>query len=301
MIQDFHIPASRTKATVIGGSGYVGRHVVNRLISLGVQVTAPRRGHELQLLGTDLGELFYCAGMTSNYAASPVDTVQVHISLIMSLLDSCKYNSVVYLSSTRLYDRQMVTFQKNEAISENDFLIMNPKNLRHLYDLTKAVGENLCLHMASQKASIARLACVWDTSQTATGFIPSLVRQLQKLSSETSSESTISVNSTPNTSRHYIHVNDLVFAIIRMAFSEDREQIVSLASDSCPILNSSIFSLLEEIYRIKIITPLESPQAKDSYNNLFLSPRLDLAAYHRLVGKDHVPRTFLSDLHRSLF
>lgn len=301
MTQNFHIPASRTKATVIGGSGYVGRHVVNRLTSLGVQVTAPRRGNELQLLGTDLGELFYCAGMTSNYAANPVDTVQVHISLIMSLLDSCKYNSVVYLSSTRLYDRQMVTFQKNEAISENDFLIMNPKNMRHLYDLTKAVGENLCLHMASQKASIARLACVWDISETSTGFIPSLVKQLQKLSSEPFTERSISVNSLLSTGRHYIHVNDLVFAIIRMAFSEDHEQIVSLASDSCPILNSRVFSLLEEIYGIKIITPSESSCAKNSYDNLFLSPKLDLGAYRRLVGKDHVPRSFLTDLHRSLF
>lgn len=300
MNKSTYIPASRKKATVIGSSGYVGRHVVNRLNNLGIDVTAPRRGNELQLLGTDLGELFYCAGMTSNYAANPVDTVQVHINLILSLLESCQYNSIVYLSSTRLYDRPLATTKYSKVISENDFILMNSKNPRHLYDLTKAVGESLCLNIASEKASIARLACVWDTSNNATGFIPSLIRQLQEVRRSSSSENVILMNSNVNSSRHYIHVNDLTSAIVDMAYKEGHEQIISVASDSAPIKNLCIFSLLESIYDVKISTSEISVQKKDDFSHLLTTPELDLGAYHKLIGKEYAPPSFLNDLYRIL-
>ena len=295
------IPDSRKKATVIGASGYVGQHVVKRLSRLGIDVKAPRRGSELQLLGTDLGELFYCAGMTSDYAANPLNTTQVHINLILSLLESCRYNSIVYLSSTRLYDRPSATDVCSELISENDSILMNTQNPRHLYDLTKAVGESLCLNMASEKASIARLACVWDTSDIATGFIPSLIRQLQEVRYKPSSEKCIFVNSTADVARHYIHINDLVSAIIDMAYKEGCDQIISLASESTPVKNSCIFSLLEKSYGIKILTQSDSLEIKSNSSQLLLTPSLDLSAYHRLIGKESVPPFFLDNLYSRLF
>lgn len=300
MNQNLKIPNSRLRATIIGGSGYIGSHLMHRLKSMGVEVIAPQHGEEVQLLGTDIGELFYCAGMTANFAANPVDTVQAHINLLTSLLSHCKYNSVVYLSSTRLYDRPMSMIDIDQTISEDDFLMLNPKNPRHLYDLTKAAGENLSLCIASNKASIARLACVWDNSQNSNGFMPSLIRKLRGLSARSPQTESLNINSFSHVNRHYIHINDLIYALIQMSYKEEHKQIISLSSDEAPIKNSQIFHLLEKIYNIKLITPSTDSNLISTEEKSLCPPTLNLDSYYKLIEKVHMPKPFLTDLYNHL-
>ena len=62
---------------------------------------------------------------------------------------------LVYLSSTRLYDGQP-GFAGAE-VDEDTPLALDPAQPRHLYDLSKALGESLCRQASGGRARIARL------------------------------------------------------------------------------------------------------------------------------------------------
>ena len=94
----------------------------------------------------------YCAGLTADYLARPFDTVQAHVSHLAQVLQhglaQGMLQSLVYLSSTRLYDGLGDLGEESEA-GEDAVLPMDPANPRHLYDFSKGLGESLC-HVAGQ-------------------------------------------------------------------------------------------------------------------------------------------------------
>src|ERR1700754_4568436 len=92
-------------ATVVGAAGFVGARLTSRLRAGGWDVSAPAKG-DPELLGRDLGTVFYCAGLTADYDARPFDTVEAHASLVSELLRADRFQRLVYCSSTRLYDGQ---------------------------------------------------------------------------------------------------------------------------------------------------------------------------------------------------
>lgn len=230
-------------ATVIGASGYVGTALLQSLQLKGRSVLAPARGREHELEGLEVGDLFYCAGLTADYASHPAATAEAHIGLLGRLLERLRPRRVVYLSSTRLFDSQ-----PGAAVSDTSALWLNPLNPRHLYDLTKAAGESLCLAMAGERARIARLSCVWSLDAQAPGFLPGLLRQLQGLPGGAS----ILVTSQPALARHYIHLQDVVAALIAMAEAEDHPPITSLASASDPTTNGDLAACLESLLNCQI-------------------------------------------------
>ena len=92
-----------SRCTVIGASGFVGARLVEALTAAGREVSAPSRDHD-GLFTRDLGQVFYCAGLTADYLARPFDTVEAHVGLIARILRDARFERLVYLSSTRLYD-----------------------------------------------------------------------------------------------------------------------------------------------------------------------------------------------------
>src|ERR1700754_1764426 len=126
-------------ATVVGAAGFVGARLTSRLRADGWDVYAPAKG-DPELLSRDLGTVFYCAGLTADYDARPFDTVEAHASLVSELLRADHYERLVYCSSTRLYDGPRKA-ESNEA----EPLVFDPADPRRVYDLSKALGENLTL------------------------------------------------------------------------------------------------------------------------------------------------------------
>ena len=224
--------------TVVGAAGFVGARLSATLQARGAQVWAPAR-HEPWPWQVPLGHVIYCAGLTADYLARPFDTVQAHVSHLAQVLqhglEQGSLASLVYLSSTRLYDGQ------GEGVAnETAVLPLDPANPRHLYDFSKGLGESLC-HVAGQgRARVARLACVYEGPQDADGFLPALLRQV--LVARRAGVARVEVSSSPHFSRDYVHLDDVVDALIRIAVS-GRQSVYNVASGA-NVSNADLFEYL---------------------------------------------------------
>ena len=203
------------KATLIGGNGYVGRHLLARLLRDGWACWVPQRD-DLKLMHRDLGQVFYCAGLTADYAERPFDTVEAHSSLLNQVLRDTTYTSLVYLSSTRLYDSL-----GHSTATEASPLTLDPNNPRHVYDLSKALGESLCRVASKGRARVARLSCVWGGDHGTEGFLPELMRGVLAACKEQGKHPRLQVKSSPHFKRDYVHIDDVIDALIALAEPAD--------------------------------------------------------------------------------
>jgi nucleoside-diphosphate-sugar epimerase len=202
--------------TVIGAGGFVGTRLTRVLKDAGLEVFTPVRD-DPGLFDRDLGRVFYCAGLTADYLARPFDTVEAHVTLLARLLRDARFERLVYCSSTRLYD-----WMGPDAGREDEALVLEPFEPRHLYDLSKALGENLCLTQSGGRASVARLACVWDWSDGAPGFLARWMQQARH-------SRAIALDSASGAVRDYVTLDDTVAALRAMA-DTGAEGTVNVAS-----------------------------------------------------------------------
>lgn len=236
-MQSTNSAAQSPIATIIGGHGFIGKALATSLKELGWQLWLPERD-DPELFKRELGRVFYCAGLTADYLQRPFDTVNAHVNLLSQVLYKANWEKLVYLSSTRVYDGL------SGLVDEQTTLLLNPNNPRHLYDLSKLMGESLCLQ--TQRASVARLSCVYKNEHDTDGFLPKLLRQ-----AIASDGKNIEVDSSPNYSRDYIYLDDVVSALIAIVES-DTSSIYNLASGE-NITNRDIFLLLGEMFGIDVI------------------------------------------------
>lgn len=202
--------------TVVGAGGFVGRRLVQRLSGEGVAPFTPAKG-DPELLKRDLGVVYYCAGLTADYDARPFDTVEAHATLPSRILEADRFDRFIYLSSTRLYDG----LPKAE-VDETEPLVFDPTDPRRVYDLSKALGENLAMTRADGRGRVARLANVYDSDAGAPGFLSEwLIRA--------GTERDIELASSPHVARDYIHLDDVVEALIALAAGPE-PAIVNVAS-----------------------------------------------------------------------
>lgn len=225
--------------TVLGASGFIGRRIVKTLRGQGEICYAPAKDSE-EIFERDLGCVFYCIGLTNDYALRPFDTVNAHVSFLAKILAEAKFDRLVYLSSTRLYDGQ-------RSGDEQDSLLLNPANPRHLYDLSKALGENLCLMNSDGRAGVARLSSVYDESSDAPGFLSELLVKLK-------TKQEFVLDSSLNLSRDYIHLDDVVTGL-KAILDKKISGIVNVASGE-NVSNQQLMTLLNDFgYRISFARP----------------------------------------------
>lgn len=227
------------RATVIGGSGFIGANLVARLRGWGWDCCVPGR-HEMDSLHHHLGDVFFCAGLTADYATRPFDTVQAHVSLLGNVLQSGKFNSLVYLSSTRLYDSSAVV----EA-TETTPLVLDSTNPRHIYDLSKALGESLCIVAGGGRARVARLSCVYKDASDPDGFLPMLMRRVSALAqSDSDSEQCLRMDTSASFARDYVAMEDVLDALVLIAI-RGTHAIYNVASGQ-NVTNAELFRFIAE-------------------------------------------------------
>ena len=238
--------------TVVGGAGFVGGRLLATLRARGASVWAPARDEPLPW-NRPLGHLMYCAGLTADYLARPFDTVQAHVSLLSQILQQGlqlgHLDSLVYLSSTRLYDGLGAGLAREDSV-----LPLDPSNPRHLYDLSKGLGESLCHVVGQGRARVARLACVYEGPQDDDGFLPNLLRQV--LAARSAGRVQIEVSSSPHFARDYIHLDDVVDALIRIALF-GRQPVYNVAS-SVNVSNAELFEYLGRQWGCRILPQLQT-------------------------------------------
>ncbi|MBU0665484.1 MAG: NAD(P)-dependent oxidoreductase [Proteobacteria bacterium] len=237
----------KTRATIIGGKGFIGRHLAARLLAAGWDCHVPKR-EEASAGKKDLGHLFYCAGLTADYLRRPFDTIEAHVSLLSRILEADHFESLVYLSSTRLYDSQPSIIGREEIP-----LVLTPANPRHLYDLSKALGESLCLTTGQGRCRVARLSCVYNNHTDKDGFLPGLLRRIIK-----DRPAVLEIDSSPTFARDYIHLDDVLDALILIA-TRGKEGIYNVASGE-NIRNETLFATLSKAGDCRII-PLRNDES----------------------------------------
>jgi nucleoside-diphosphate-sugar epimerase len=199
---------------VLGASGVIGRHLVAQLRAAGETVFTPERG-ETAIYEKPLGHVIYAIGLTADFRQRPFDTVQAHVSLLAEVLQRADFESLLYLSSTRVYARA------SEG-REDAWLPVQSQDPSDLYNLSKLMGESLCLHGGRKDVRIARLSnVVGGEDADSDNFVPSLVRAARA--------GRIVLRTAPDSAKDYIHIDDVVTLLQRIA-TRGRERLYNVAS-----------------------------------------------------------------------
>lgn len=260
-------------STVLGASGFIGARLTAYLRAQGEEVFAPPRGSQ-EIFARPLGKLYYCIGLTADYAQNPAATFEAHSGYLVRLLEQADFERIVYLSSTRLYDG-MADGREDAALP------MRVDNPRHLYDLTKALGEHFTVLHAQGRGRVARLASVYDDAPDATGFLPELLRQLAL-------ERQFSLNSAPDVSRDYIHIDDVLAALLAIMNHGQASTLYNVASGE-NVSNAEMAALINAAgWRVELT---QAP------GKVAPSPRIDI---ERLRNLGIVPRGVLHHLKNRL-
>ncbi|MBC3809047.1 NAD(P)-dependent oxidoreductase [Undibacterium seohonense] len=240
---------SKRVATLVGGHGFIGQHLHRRLEADGWNCWVPEK-NDPDLFRLDLGTVFYCAGVTADFAQRGFDCVDAHVSCLNQIMHAGVFRKLVYLSSARLYDQSA-----SALLLESDDLKLNPYHPRHLFDLSKALGESLCLQLGKNKASVARLSCVVSSDLDAEGFLASL---LKKVVHQPAGEP-LFIESSRQFVRDYVMIDDVVSALLHLAASETGG-IYNVASGA-NTSNSKLFDVISDITGVPIVATIPNNEA----------------------------------------
>ncbi|HJW53760.1 MAG TPA: NAD(P)-dependent oxidoreductase [Burkholderiaceae bacterium] len=223
-----HQTSPGSEVTVLGGGGFIGSHLVRYLQQHGQPCHAPQKGDEA-VFSRPLGHVIYAIGLTADFRSRPYDTVEAHVCFLRRLLQQADFESLTYLSSTRLYSGVSDT-------TESATLQVNPNDVGDLYNLSKLMGESLCLHGGRQNMKIVRLSNVVGIRPDPDIFIEQLLEEGQrtgKVLFRTSLES----------KKDFLHIDDAVTLMHRIACSP-HNGIFNVASGE-GVTNREIASALQ--------------------------------------------------------
>lgn len=203
------------RVTIIGASGFVGSELTKYLERFGYTLRCPMR-RELDDLCGDLGTVVYIAGYgVCGDIHDKLNCVHANTISLISVLKNCKFDRLIYFSSTRLYMGSM------DSDESSDLLLLNDDN-RRLFNLTKLVSEDLCL--STEKAVIVRPSNIYGTALKSPLFLPSIARDAVK-------NSHIDMYVTPSYEKDYISVEDVCMLIEKLIFTKKlKNKIYNLAS-----------------------------------------------------------------------
>ena len=189
------------RCTVLGGHGFIGRHLVRYIESQDMDVWVPERD-DPRIFAEALGRVFYCIGLTADFRSRPFETIRAHVSVLSDVLERANFDSLLYLSSTRVYGRSSVT-------SEQSPLPVLSQAPSDLYNLSKLLGESICLSTESQHVRVARVSNVIGPAMGSDNLVARLVHDAQAGS--------VRLLTNPDSVKDYILVDDVVRLLFRIA------------------------------------------------------------------------------------
>ena len=220
---------SANSITILGASGFIGSQLVKKLRDSGTEFLAPERGAEIS--GKPLGHVIYCIGLTADFRSRPFDTVNAHVCELLRVLSDYDFESLVYLSSTRLYNPQLAVANEGDAIQ------VNPSDPSELYNISKLMGESLALS-SGKKVRIARVANVYGGDFASDNFLSSIIR-------DAVTKGRVVLRTSSDSEKDYVSIDDVTGLLIKIARS-GRQAIYNLASG----VNVSNHALVEAISRM---------------------------------------------------
>lgn len=188
--------------TVVGGNGFVGGAVVARLNADGHEVFVPERDDRL-LSKRQLGHVIYAAGVTADFRSRPFDTIRAHVGLLAELLEHADFDSLLYLSSARIY-------RHAERTQEDSPIALRSEDPEDYYDLTKLAGEALCHASGRREVRVARLANVIGRDFRSANFVFDLIRAACR-------DGHIELRSAVDSEKDYVMVDDVADVLPKIA------------------------------------------------------------------------------------
>ena len=266
---------SREHFTIIGGAGFIGSELGAYLSAQGASCGVPDRDIPSQLEGP-LGHVLYCAGTTADFRQRPFDTIEAHISQLNRILRDGRFDSLTYLSSTRVYIH-------SETTNENARISVDPNNPEDLFNLSKLSGESLCINSGRRNVRAIRVSNVIGEDPDAKNFVFDLMRAAKV-------DGRIVLRSSLASEKDYIHIADVVAATAMIARGGTRP-LYNLASGTNVTNQQMVEQILLEIpAELEIVAnaptirfrPIDIGRIVGEFG---LTPRPVLAYVRRLAAK----------------
>jgi nucleoside-diphosphate-sugar epimerase len=199
--------------TVLGAQGFIGSHLLRRLREMGIEYRAPARDESLD--GGPLGDVIYCIGLTSDFRSRPFDTVRAHVSTLADVLETAEFDSLLYLSSSRVYAGT------NALACEDASVTFCPSESSDLYNISKLMGEALCLS-STQTTRIARLSNVYGVEKEMQSFLASVITTALR-------DGVVHIQTAAASSKDFVAVDDVVGLLIDIA-TRGQKRVYNVAS-----------------------------------------------------------------------
>jgi nucleoside-diphosphate-sugar epimerase len=199
--------------TIFGAKGFIGSRLVASLHAAGHDVGEIAR--DFPPAGGALGHVIYAIGLTADFRERPAETVRAHVCVLGDVLANYSFDSLLYLSSTRVYANAACT-------SENASLSAMPSKADDLYNLSKMTGEALCLSRPEPSVRVARLANVVGPADADVNFLPSVVSDCRR-------HGRVLLNLAPRSSKDYIGLADVCSLLPKICLG-GRHRVYNVAS-----------------------------------------------------------------------
>jgi nucleoside-diphosphate-sugar epimerase len=199
--------------TVFGGLGFIGSHLCRDFDKDGLSYQIVSRKDPVPF--GNLGNIYYCAGITADFRSRPFDTIDAHISTLSNILEHGQYSNLLYLSSARIYRHATLT-------AEDTKFLINPFDPENLVDISKLAGEALCLSINDARVRVVRLSNVFGENYSSENFLTHLIESALI-------RGTIHLRSSLESSKDYIDVESVV-RLIRSISEFGRDRIYNIAS-----------------------------------------------------------------------
>lgn len=228
---------AKVKFTVLGGTGFIGGHLVRHLQAQGHEVWAPGRGAAIEP-GTPAGHVIYTIGLTGDFRKRLFDTIDAHVTVLTRLLRTLSFDSWLYLSSTRVYGG----LGTNALASETARLNIAP-SADAVYDLSKLLGEAICLAQPQATVRVARVSNVYGPGHSPSMFLGLLL-------SEATRTGRVTIGEAPQSSKDYISVDAVVRMLERIAL-EGKDRLYNVASGT-PTTHQALADKISQVTGAKM-------------------------------------------------
>jgi nucleoside-diphosphate-sugar epimerase len=191
--------------TIFGGCGFIGGNIVKKLKEKNVEFFIPSK-NDKSIFSENLGKVIYCAGLSSDFRERPFDTVEAHVSYLSEVLRYTYFDSFVYVSSARVY---LNSTHGNEDLP----LTVNSNTPEDIFNISKLMGESLCLNCGKGNIKMARISNVLGNDFNSNNFIYSITKDAVE-------KNEVILNTTLDSEKDYIGIDDVVNILLKLADSD---------------------------------------------------------------------------------